>query len=180
MSIAFHEVGGYNALLDKYSLSLPSQRGFNISEQCYTPREDAFHLLRDPVTGDLPWPGVLFGIAIIGSWYWCTDQVKTGYFKDKDLYIYLYIYITLSSSLLNYIHYICILQVIVQRCLAARSLTHVKAGCILCGYLKLLPMFLMVFPGMISRVLYPGMHFNIYIFNTTCLYNYNLDQGIPI
>uniref|UniRef100_A0A673KZN8 Sodium/glucose cotransporter 2 n=1 Tax=Sinocyclocheilus rhinocerous TaxID=307959 RepID=A0A673KZN8_9TELE len=119
MGFSFYEVGGYSALLDKYSLSLPSQRSFNISEQCYTPREDAFHLLRDPITGDLPWPGVLFGIAIIGSWYWCTDQV------------------------------------IVQRCLAARSLTHVKAGCILCGYLKLLPMFLMVFPGMISRVLYP-------------------------
>uniref|UniRef100_W5M062 Solute carrier family 5 member 2 n=1 Tax=Lepisosteus oculatus TaxID=7918 RepID=W5M062_LEPOC len=49
----------------------------------------------------------------------------------------------------------CTAQVIVQRCLAARSLTHVKAGCIMCGYLKLLPMFLMVFPGMISRVLYP-------------------------
>ena len=47
-------------------------------------------------------------------------------------------------------------QVIVQRCLAARSLTDVKAGCILCGYLKLLPMFLMVFPGMISRILYPS------------------------
>uniref|UniRef100_A0A672Q2S5 Solute carrier family 5 member 2 n=1 Tax=Sinocyclocheilus grahami TaxID=75366 RepID=A0A672Q2S5_SINGR len=105
--ITFYEVGGYGALLEKYSLSLPSQR------------KDAFHLLRDPTTGDLPWPGVLFGIAIIGSWYWCTDQV------------------------------------IVQRCLAARSLTHVKAGCILCGNLKLLPMFLMVFPGMISRVLYP-------------------------
>ncbi|XP_051718288.1 sodium/glucose cotransporter 2 [Ctenopharyngodon idella] len=125
MGFSFYEVGGYNTLLEKYSLSLPTQRisldpqRYNISEQCYTPREDAFHLLRDPTTGDLPWPGVLFGIAIIGSWYWCTDQV------------------------------------IVQRCLAARSLTHVKAGCILCGYLKLLPMFLMVFPGMISRVLYP-------------------------
>lgn len=88
LSIAFHEVGGYSALLDKYSLSLPSQRSVNISEQCYTPREDAFHLFRDPTTGDLPWPGVLFGIAIIGSWYWCTDQVRTGYFKDKDVYIY--------------------------------------------------------------------------------------------
>ncbi|KAG1951348.1 sodium/glucose cotransporter 2 [Pimephales promelas] len=126
MGFSFHEVGGYNALLEKYNLSLPTQRislhplEYNISEHCYTPREDAFHLLRDPITGDLPWPGVLFGIAIVGSWYWCTDQV------------------------------------IVQRCLAARSLTHVKAGCILCGYLKLLPMFLMVFPGMISRVLYPN------------------------
>lgn len=47
-------------------------------------------------------------------------------------------------------------QVIVQRCLSAKNLSHVKAGCILCGYLKLLPMFLMVFPGMISRILYPG------------------------
>lgn len=48
------------------------------------------------------------------------------------------------------------LQVIVQRCLAGKNLTHIKAGCILCGYLKLMPMFLMVMPGMISRILYPG------------------------
>ncbi|KAH0625533.1 hypothetical protein JD844_015079 [Phrynosoma platyrhinos] len=33
-------------------------------------------------------------------------------------------------------------------------MSHVKAGCVLCGYLKLLPMFLMVMPGMISRILY--------------------------
>lgn len=39
------------------------------------------------------------------------------------------------------------LQVIVQQCLADRSLTHAKAGCIMCDYLKLLLMFLMVFPG---------------------------------
>uniref|UniRef100_A0AAR2LUP1 Solute carrier family 5 member 2 n=1 Tax=Pygocentrus nattereri TaxID=42514 RepID=A0AAR2LUP1_PYGNA len=128
MGFSFKEVGGYSALIEKYGLALPSPsmresqdaQHYNITPVCYTPREDAFHLLRDPVTGDLPWPGVLFGIAIIGCWYWCSDQV------------------------------------IVQRCLAARSLTHVKAGCILCGYLKLLPMFLMVLPGMISRVLYPG------------------------
>lgn len=33
-------------------------------------------------------------------------------------------------------------------------MSHVKASCIMCGYLKLLPMFLMVMPGMISRILY--------------------------
>ncbi|KAJ8280248.1 hypothetical protein GJAV_G00052290 [Gymnothorax javanicus] len=124
-TFSFVEVGGYSALLEKYPIALPTARvsqdpqRYNISSHCYTPRPDAFQLLRDPAHGDLPWPGVIFGIAILGSWYWCTDQV------------------------------------IVQRCLAARSLTHVKAGCIMCGYLKLLPMFLMVFPGMISRVLYP-------------------------
>ncbi|CAL8336965.1 unnamed protein product [Boreogadus saida] len=124
-AFSFSKVGGYDALLARYSTALPNAtesldpQRYNISAHCYTPRPDAFQLLRDPVEGDLPWPGVLFGIAIVGGWYWCTDQV------------------------------------IVQRCLAARSLTDVKAGCILCGYLKLLPMFLMVFPGMISRVLFP-------------------------
>lgn len=42
----------------------------------------------------------------------------------------------------------------VQRTLAAKSLSHAKGGTILAGYLKLLPLFMIVFPGMISRVLY--------------------------
>lgn len=47
-------------------------------------------------------------------------------------------------------------QIFVQRCLAGKNLSHVKGGCVLCGYLKLLPMFVIVMPGMISRILYPG------------------------
>ena len=47
-------------------------------------------------------------------------------------------------------------QVIVQRVLAAKNLTHARAGCILAGYLKFFPLFIMVFPGMISRILYPN------------------------
>lgn len=47
-------------------------------------------------------------------------------------------------------------QVIVQRCLSGKDMSHVKAACIMCGYLKLMPMFLMVMPGMISRILYTG------------------------
>lgn len=50
--------------------------------------------------------------------------------------------------------YWCSDQVIVQRALAAKNLTHAKAGCILAGYLKLLPLFLIIFPGMISRILF--------------------------
>uniref|UniRef100_A0A4X1V3L0 Uncharacterized protein n=1 Tax=Sus scrofa TaxID=9823 RepID=A0A4X1V3L0_PIG len=46
------------------------------------------------------------------------------------------------------------LQIFVQGCLAGKNLSHVKGGCLLCGYLKLLPMFSIVMPGMISRVLY--------------------------
>nr|XP_058892641.1 sodium/glucose cotransporter 2 isoform X2 [Kogia breviceps] len=125
MGYAFHEVGGYSGLFDKYlgamtSLTVSEDPAVgNISSSCYRPRPDSYHLLRDPVTGDLPWPALLLGLTIVSSWYWCSDQV------------------------------------IVQRCLAGKNLTHIKAGCILCGYLKLMPMFLMVMPGMISRILYP-------------------------
>ncbi|XP_064425479.1 sodium/glucose cotransporter 2 [Latimeria chalumnae] len=124
MGFAFYNVGGYGALFEKYQNAVPvlhkSQdvARYNISMACFVPRPDSYHLLRDPLSGDLPWPALIFGLTIISCWYWCTDQV------------------------------------IVQRCLAAKNLTHVKAGCIMCGYLKLLPMFLMVMPGMISRILY--------------------------
>lgn len=40
--------------------------------------------------------------------------------------------------------------------MSARNLNHAKAGSILASYLKMLPMGLMIMPGMISRVLFPG------------------------
>ncbi|PKU33755.1 sodium glucose cotransporter hypothetical protein [Limosa lapponica baueri] len=46
--------------------------------------------------------------------------------------------------------------VIVQRSLSAKNLSHAKAGSILASYLKMLPLFVIIMPGMISRVLYPG------------------------
>lgn len=47
------------------------------------------------------------------------------------------------------------LQVIVQRTLGAKNNIQAKAGSIFAGFLKILPIFIMVMPGMISRVLYP-------------------------
>jgi len=46
--------------------------------------------------------------------------------------------------------------VIVQRALAAKSLSHAKGATILAGFIKVLPLFLMVMPGLISRILYTG------------------------
>ncbi|CAF99317.1 unnamed protein product [Tetraodon nigroviridis] len=117
MGFAFGEMGSFEIFQSRYMAAIPSNNTGFLPE-CYKPRSDSFHLFRDAITGDLPWPGLIFGLTIQAVWYWCTDQV------------------------------------IVQRCLSAKNLSHVKAGCILCGYLKLLPMFLMVFPGMISRILY--------------------------
>jgi uncharacterized sodium:solute symporter family permease YidK len=56
------------------------------------------------------------------------------------------------TSLLR--RYWCADQVIVQRVLAAKNLTHAKGGCVIAGWLKLLPLFIIVFPGMIARVLF--------------------------
>ncbi|KAM5227618.1 sodium/myo-inositol cotransporter 2 isoform 1-T1 [Ctenodactylus gundi] len=113
----FAAVGGMEGLQEKYFLALASNRSGNGS--CGLPREDAFHIFRDPVTSDLPWPGILFGMSVPSLWYWCTDQV------------------------------------IVQRSLAAKNLSHAKGGSLMAAYMKVLPLFIMVFPGMVSRVLFP-------------------------
>ncbi|NWV02125.1 SC5AA protein, partial [Upupa epops] len=114
---AFNEIGGYPNLEEAYLKAVPSKIVPNTT--CHLPRADAMHLFRDPVSGDLPWTGMTFGLSIMATWYWCTDQV------------------------------------IVQRSLSAKSLSHAKAGSILASYLKMLPLFVIIMPGMISRVLYP-------------------------
>ncbi|XP_054848712.1 sodium/myo-inositol cotransporter 2 isoform X5 [Eublepharis macularius] len=115
----FAKVGGLEDLQNRYFKAIASSYSGNGS--CGLPRDDAFHIFRDPVTSDLPWPGVLVGMTIPSLWYWCTDQV------------------------------------IVQRSLAAKSLSHAKGGSLLASYLKVLPLFMMVLPGMISRILFPDL-----------------------
>ncbi|NXD22766.1 SC5A9 protein, partial [Spelaeornis formosus] len=117
MFIGFEKVGWYEGLQEKYSTAIPKITVPNTT--CHLPRADAFHLFRDPITGDLPWPGLIFGLTVVALWCWCTDQVM------------------------------------VQRSLSAKNLSHAKGGSLLAGYLKILPMFFLVMPGMISRALYP-------------------------
>ncbi|KAK3785327.1 hypothetical protein RRG08_045555 [Elysia crispata] len=126
MVMGFIEVGGYQELEHKFFSAFPNTTRVHLGKDdnysytdCGKPPSNSYKLVRAADDGDLPWPGVFFGLAISSVWYWCSDQV------------------------------------IVQRALAAKNLSHAKAGCILAGYLKFLPMWLMVFPGMIARVLYP-------------------------
>ncbi|XP_006908490.1 sodium/glucose cotransporter 5 isoform X3 [Pteropus alecto] len=114
---AFNQIGGYEQLAAAYARAVPSKTITNAT--CHLPRADAMHMFRDPYTGDLPWTGMTFGLTIMATWYWCTDQV------------------------------------IVQRSLSARNLNHAKAGSVLASYLKMLPMGLIIMPGMISRALFP-------------------------
>ncbi|XP_076092318.1 sodium/glucose cotransporter 4-like [Mytilus galloprovincialis] len=118
VGIGFNKIGGYSKLEVLYMQAIPTIRSPNST--CGFPRQDAFHIFRDAVTGDNPWPGLILQSSIGCLWYWCCDQV------------------------------------IVQRALAAKSLEHAKGGSILAGYLKIIPIFIMIFPGMISRALYPN------------------------
>jgi len=74
-------------------------------------------LIRSPKDAEFPWTGVLLGSAIIGWWYWCTDQY------------------------------------IVQRVLSGRNQMQSRRGAIFGGYLKLLPVFIFLIPGMIAYAL---------------------------
>ncbi|KAK2850290.1 hypothetical protein Q7C36_009073 [Tachysurus vachellii] len=52
------------------------------------------------------------------------------------------------------IWYWCADQVIVQRVLAAKNIAHAKGSTLMAGILKILPMFIIVIPGMISRIMF--------------------------
>ena len=53
--------------------------------------------------------------------------------------------------------YWCTDQVIVQRVLGARSEEDARGGALFCGLLKILPVFVLVLPGLIARALYPDV-----------------------
>jgi SSS family solute:Na+ symporter len=76
-----------------------------------------FHPKGDMWYDKFPGFSVFFGAAIIGFWYWCTDQ-----------------------------H-------IVQRALAAKNLKHARKGAILAGFLKILPVFIFLVPGIVAAAL---------------------------
>lgn len=75
------------------------------------------HLMRDNSDPQYPWLGALVGSAVIGFWYWCTDQF------------------------------------IVQRVLSGKNEKEARRGTIFGAYLKLLPVFLFLIPGMIAFAL---------------------------
>jgi SSS family solute:Na+ symporter len=78
-------------------------------------RMDMFKPASDP---DFPWTGMVFGVPIVGLWYWCTDQY------------------------------------IVQRTLSAKNEKNARRGTIFAGYLKMLPLFIFIIPGLIAFALH--------------------------
>jgi SSS family solute:Na+ symporter len=62
----------------------------------------------------------------------------------------------LGNFLIGGMFYWCMDQVNVQRVLGARDVGQARAGALFAGFLKIIPVFLLVLPGVIAVVLYPG------------------------
>mgnify|MGYP006394261085 CR=1 FL=1 len=85
------------------------------------PNENHLSMVLPLSNETLPWPGLFFGVSLLGFWYWVTNQY------------------------------------IVQRILGARSLPDAQWGAILGGMLKILPLFIMVFPGAMATAILPDI-----------------------
>lgn len=92
-------------------MGLSAVGGWSEVERICGPNLKLIRPASDPV---FPWTGVLLGSALIGFWYWCTDQY------------------------------------IVQRTLSAKNQKHARRGAIFAAYMKLLPVFIFMVPGMIA------------------------------
>lgn len=105
--MGFRELGGWDEMMRICGSVTVNEHGNTMTE-----------LIRSNDDPDFPWLGALIGSAIIGFWYWCTDQF------------------------------------IVQRVLSGKNEREARRGTIFGAYLKLLPVFLFLIPGMIAFALH--------------------------
>jgi solute:Na+ symporter, SSS family len=97
------------------------------------------------------------GLEQVGGWDGLQAAVPADFFHmmkpttDKE---FPWTGIFFGAPILG-IWYWCTDQVIVQRVLAAKDIGHAKGGTVVAGFLKILPVFMLMAPGMIARALYP-------------------------
>ncbi|KAA6349099.1 Sodium/glucose cotransporter [termite gut metagenome] len=108
--LGFKELGGWDEMMKVCGAVTVNEYGDSMTS-----------LIRSNSDANFPWLGALIGSAIIGFWYWCTDQY------------------------------------IVQRVLSGKNEREARRGAIFGAYLKLLPVFLFLIPGMIAFALHQKM-----------------------
>lgn len=97
-------------------------------------------------------------LALDGGWAELTNRVDESYFdlwrpfKDPD---FPWTGIIFGAPILG-VWYWCTDQFIVQRVLAAKNLSHARKGTIFAGYLKMLPLFIFMVPGVLAFALSTG------------------------
>lgn len=101
----------------------------------------------------------VIGLSEVGGFAGLRAALPEHYFsmiKPADHAEFPWTGIFLGAPILG-IWYWCTDQVIVQRVLSARDEGHAKAGTIFAGFLKILPVFVLVLPGLIAFALYPQL-----------------------
>jgi SSS family solute:Na+ symporter len=97
----------------------------------------------------------LVGLSQVGGWTGMTEAVPEGFmtvWRPISDPAFPWTGILFGAPILA-IWYWCTDQVIVQRTLAARNITEARRGTIFAGYLKALPLFIFVIPGVIAAAL---------------------------
>jgi solute:Na+ symporter, SSS family len=101
----------------------------------------------------------VIGLTEVGGFSGLRAAVPADYFsmiKPASHAEFPWTGIFLGAPILG-IWYWCTDQVIVQRVLSAKDEGHAKAGTIFAGFLKILPVFVLVLPGLIAFALYPQL-----------------------
>jgi SSS family solute:Na+ symporter len=98
----------------------------------------------------------VLGLQAVGGWSGLRASVPVDFFsmwKPSDHPAFPWTGIVFGAPILG-VWYWCTDQVIVQRVLAARNVTEARRGTIFAGFLKILPVFIFVLPGVIAAALY--------------------------
>lgn len=96
------------------------------------------------------------GLHAVGGWSGLRASVPPDFFsmwKPSSHKDFPWTGVVFGAPILG-IWYWCTDQHIVQRVLAARNITEARRGTIFAGYLKILPVFIFVLPGIIAAALY--------------------------
>ena len=96
-----------------------------------------------------------FGLQELGGWGKMTEVVDPEFFdlwRSSDHTNYPWTGILFGAPILG-IWYWCTDQFIVQRVLSAKDETNARKGTIFAGYLKMLPLFIFVLPGIVAYAL---------------------------
>jgi len=99
---------------------------------------------------------VLTGLSAVGGWTGLEARVPADFFsiwKPASHPQFPWTGIVFGAPILG-VWYWCTDQYIVQRVLAARNLAEAQRGTIAAGFLKILPVFIFVLPGVIATALY--------------------------
>jgi SSS family solute:Na+ symporter len=98
----------------------------------------------------------VLGLQAVGGFSGLQASVPVDFFsmwKPSDHPAFPWTGIVFGAPILG-VWYWCTDQVIVQRVLAARNVTEARRGTIFAGFLKILPVFIFVLPGVIAAALY--------------------------